>query len=63
MFEVGLPLRESSSMQTTEQVLPDISGRVDSENPLHAIITIQSDDHIAKIVVDDGLKVLSATVN
>jgi hypothetical protein len=63
MFEIGLPLSESSSMQTTEQALPDISGRIDSENPLRATIAIHSGDDVAKIVVDDCLEVLSTTVN
>jgi hypothetical protein len=62
LCEIGLPLNESSSMQTTEQVLPDISGRVDSESPLHATITIRADGDIAKIIVDDSLEILSTTV-
>jgi hypothetical protein len=62
LFEIGLPLNMSSSMRAKEQELPDVTGRIDSENPLHASITIQLDGDIATITIDDGLEVLSVTV-
>jgi hypothetical protein len=62
MFEIGLPLGETRSTRTTEQVLPEVTGRLDSESPVQATITIAADGDIATVVVDDSLEVSSVTV-
>jgi len=62
LFEIGLPLGESHNMRTTEQVLPDVTGNIESESPLHAKITISFEGDIAEFVVDNELDVLSVRV-
>lgn len=62
LLEIGIPLGKSSSMRATEQVLPDVTGRIGSDDPFHATIVITYDDSVAEIVVDDRLKINSAVV-
>lgn len=61
LFEMGV-LSTSSSMQATEEVLPNVTGRVRSDQPLRAVIDIKDDDTVAEIVVSDTLDVYSVDV-
>nr|WP_206536981.1 ArsR family transcriptional regulator [Natrinema gari] len=62
LIELGVPLSKSSSMRATEQVLPDVTGWVSSDDPLYATISITYDDAVAEITVSDELKICSAAV-
>lgn len=62
LLDIGIRLSESSSMRATEQVLPDVTGRIDSDEPFYATVVITYDDAVAEIVVDDSLGVDSTTV-
>lgn len=62
LLELGLPLGESSSMRATEQVLPDVTGRVSADDSSHATISIAHDDAAAEITVTDELGVQSVSV-
>jgi len=62
LLEIGIPLSEASSMRATEQVLPDVTGQICSEDPFQATITISHDDSVAEIVVGDSLDVYSVAV-
>lgn len=42
-------------MRATEQVLPDVTGRVSSDDPFHATISITYDDGVAEITVTMNL--------
>lgn len=62
LLELGVPLSESSSMRATEQVLPDVTGRVSTGDSSHATISITHDDAIAEITVDDKLEICSVAI-
>jgi hypothetical protein len=62
LLEVGVPLAESSGMRATERTLSEVSGRIDSEDPLQATVTIPSDDGVAEVVFEEGLSVRSVSV-
>jgi len=62
LLELGIPISESSSMRATEQVLPDVTGRVGSDDPSHATIRITYDNAVAEIAVDDQLGICSVSV-
>jgi len=62
LLEIGIPLSESSSMRATEEVLPDVTGQIGSDDPFQATIAIPHDDAVAEIVVGDGLDVHSVAV-
>jgi hypothetical protein len=61
-IELDVPLSESSSMRATEQVLPDVTGWVSSDEPFYATISITYDDAIAEITVTDELEICSTVV-
>jgi hypothetical protein len=63
MLEIGIPLGESSSMRATEQVLPSVTGGIESEDPFHATVAIRYDDAVIEIVIDDSLGVESVAVS
>lgn len=57
LLELGIPIEESTGMRATERVLPNVTGRVASEDPLRASIAVRYDDAAVEIVVDDDLAV------
>lgn len=57
LLDIGVPLAESSSMQATERVLPDVTGRVRSADPLRVVVEVEHTDGVAELVVDDALTV------
>jgi hypothetical protein len=62
LLEIDIPLSEPSSMRATENVLSDVTGRIGSDEPFRATITITHDGAVAEIVVEDSLDVHSVTV-
>jgi hypothetical protein len=60
LLDIGIPL-ESSGMRATERALPDVTGRVESEDPFRATIAVAYDGALAEVVVDDDLAVRSVT--
>jgi hypothetical protein len=63
LFEIGISLGESSSMRTTEQMLPDVTGQIESESPFQVMITVSVGSNTAEFVVNAALDVLSVNVN
>jgi len=63
LLELGVPLSESSSMRATEQVLPDVTGRVSTnDDPPHVTISITHEDGVAEITIDNELEVRSVAI-
>lgn len=62
LLELGVPLSESSSMRATEQVLPDVTGRVSTHDSACATINISHGDAVAEITVEDDLEVRSVAI-
>ncbi|WP_434523218.1 DUF7351 domain-containing protein [Halorubrum sp. AS12] len=61
-LELGVPLSGSGSMRATEQILPNVTGRVSTDDSSRATISISHGDAIAKITVGDELEVCSVTI-
>lgn len=62
LLEIGIPLNGSSSMRATETLLPDVTGRIGSDEPFRVTIAITHDDAAIEIVVDESLDVHSVAV-
>lgn len=62
LIKLDIPLSESSSMRATEEVLPDVTGWVSSDEPFYATISITYDDDIAEITITDELETCSIVV-
>lgn len=62
LLEIGIPLDDSSSMRATEWVLPNVTGRLRSEDPFYATISMKHDNAVAEIDVDDSLDVRSVAI-
>jgi hypothetical protein len=62
LLELDLPIGTSSSMRATEGILPDVTGRVRSDDPFRAVVSVDRDDTAIEIVVDGSLGVRSVTV-
>jgi hypothetical protein len=62
LLGLGVPLSESSSMRATEQLLPDVTGQVSSDDPVQVTISIPYEGSVAEVVVDENLTVCSTSV-
>jgi len=60
LLELGLPLGDN--LQATEAVLPDVTGRVRSDEPFRVVVTVEHGDAVAEIVVDERLAVHAVDV-
>ncbi|MFC3958338.1 helix-turn-helix domain-containing protein [Halovivax cerinus] len=63
LLEIGVPIERSTGMRETEDVLPTVIGRPDSDDSSRVTIVVSCHDSTAEIVVDDEFDVHDVSVS